>query len=565
MSNSRTAWWRALGLACAGLAASLGSGLARADDAPPPAPAAPAAPALPSTGAPGDTAPPPASPVPPPPGGVPSAPPAAAPVPSLPPPQGEERRISLAEALRLGAARNLELLAGAYDPRIADRGIDAADGAFDTLLTAGFEGGRRETPSNVSFLGTDVTREDFAGVNAGVARQLRNGGRLSAVFTADRLRSNSAVVERNPAWTSGVTVEYAQPLLRGAGDVAMADVRRARSAARAADHAFDALTDDVLLQIETAYWELAFAHAQWAARRKAEDVAENLLSVTQTRYDARVATVLDLADARAGLEARRGDRLFVDGGLRKAEDALRALVLPFDGGPGPGPRLVPTDDPVAIPASDRLDPRDVERYVTQAVRGRPDLLAARAALDARDVDVDVARSDLLPQLDLVARLSVDGLDGTLGGALEETFGGQATTGTLGLNFSLYLGRRSAQAKLCIAQWSRSQAAVRVREQENRVVLEVRAALHDLATAQARRGTAGGEIAAAREALEGEVRKEQNGESTPFRVLEKEDAVTQAVTRENRASMDIRIATARLWKAIGMLRDARGIPRPAAAE
>ena len=238
-------------------------------------------------------------------------------------------------AVRLGAARNLELLAGAYDPRIADRTIDAADGAFDTLLTAGFAGGRRESLPNMSFTGTEVTDEDFYGVSAGVSRQLRNGGRLAAVFTADRLRSNSAVVERNPSWTSGLSVEYAQPLLRGAGDVAMADVRRAQSASRAADHAFDALTDNVLLQIEAAYWELAFAHAQLRARRKSEAVAENLLAETQTRFDARVATVLDLADARAGLESRRGDRLLVEGALRKAEDLLRALVLPYDGSTSP--------------------------------------------------------------------------------------------------------------------------------------------------------------------------------------------------------------------------------------
>jgi len=535
--------------------------------APPAAPAVPAAPA-PAAPPPTTTVPPAAAPSPPVAPGAPAAPAGAESSSSAAPTTsslsvGPEMRLTLAEAIRLGAARNLELLAGAYDPMIADRRIDEADGAFDTLLTAGFEGGRRESISNISFTGTEVTRDDTFSTSAGVSRALRNGGRLSAVFSADRLRSNSAIIEKNPAWGNGLVVEYAQPLLRGAGDVALADVRRARSAASAADHGFDALTDTVLLQIETAYWGLSFAHAQLVARRKSEDVAENLLSVSQTRYDARVATVLDLADARAGLESRRGDRILVEGALRKAEDALRALILPFDAAGTPGPRLVPTDDPLAVPASDQLDPRDLDRYVTQAVRGRPDLLAARAALETRDVDVDVARSDLLPQLDLVARLGVDGLDRGIDGATGEMLSGQATTATLGLNFSMYLGRRSAHARLCIAQWSRTQASLRVREQENRVVQEVRAALHELSTAQARRRTAAGEIAAAREALDGEHRKEQNGESTPFRVLEKEDLVTQATTRENLASVDIRIATARLWKAVGLLRTVRQVTRPSA--
>lgn len=546
---------RVPGLLVAALLVGLGAPrAARADDVPPPV--GPAAPAAPGTT---DPTSPPAAPAPMPPGttlpggsGLAGAGDAAG--------AGPELRLSLAEAERLGAARNLELLAGAYDPAIAERGIDAADGAFDTLLTAGLEGGRRESLANVSFTGTDVTREDYVTATAGVERRFRNGGRLSAVFSADRLKSNSAVVDRNPAWTTGVSVEYAQPLLRGAGDVAMADVRRARAAARAADHGLDALTDVVLLRIETAYWNLAFLRAQVAARRKAEELAENLVRDTGTRFEARVATVLDVADAKSGLEARRGDRIFAEGEAAKAEDELRALILPHTLGT-PAARLVPTDDPRTVPASEVLDPRDVERYLTQAVRARPDLLAARASLETQDVDVAVAQDDLRPQLDLVARLSVDGLDGGFGGALEETASGQATTGTLGLNFSLYLGRRSAHARLCMAVWARSQAAIRVREQENRVVQEVRAALTDLATSTARRTTALGELEAAREALDGEQRKEKNGESTPFRVLEKEEQVTQAVTREGRAAADVRIATARLWKALGMLRTTRGVARP----
>lgn len=465
--------------------------------------------------------------------------------------------LTLAEALRLGAERNLELLAGAYEPGLANQSVDVALGAFDTLLTAGLEGGRRESATNFSFAGTPVTREDFASAYAGVERRLYNGGRLSALFHADRLRSNSAVVERNPAWSAGASVEYAHPLLRGAGDVAMADVRRARIAVRSADHGLAALTDDVLLRIEIAYWEVAFSRALVASRGKAEDVARSLLEVTQTRYDARVATVLDLADARAGLEARRGDHLLAIGLDKRRRDELVALVMPFGTGAAP-PVLVPVDDVRAVPASDRVDPRDLDRHVAAALRGRPDLLAARSALEGRDVDVAVALDELRPRLDVVGRLAFDGLDGGFGDALAESASGQATTATLGVQFSTYVGRRSAHARVCVAQMARSQAALRLRELENRVVVEVRAAMHDLETGRARLVAAAGEVAAAREALEGEQRKEANGESTPFRVLEKEELVTAAVTREDRAAADVRIATARLWKAVGLLRSARGV-------
>jgi outer membrane protein TolC len=163
----------------------------------------------------------------------------------------------------------------------------------------------------------------------------------------------------------------------------------------------------------------------------------------------------------------------------------------------------------------------------------------------------------------VARVSAGGLDRGIFGSFEETGTGQAVTGSLGVQFSVYLGRQTARSRLTIAQMSRRQAGIRIQESENRVVQEVRAALHDLAAAKARATTAAGEIGSARSSVEGEQLKERNGESTPFRVLEKEDLLTQAVTREDRAAADVRIATARLWKAIGMLREARSLPRPAA--
>ena len=113
----------------------------------------------------------------------------------------------------------------------------------------------------------------------------------------------------------------------------------------------------------------------------------------------------------------------------------------------------------------------------------------------------------------------------------------------------------------MAEWTRQQAGLRLREAENRTVQEVRGALLELATARARARTAAGEITAAREALEGEQLKEKNGESTPFRVLEKEESLTQAVTRENRALADVRIAVARLWRATGLLASSRHVAPP----
>ena len=496
---------------------------------PPPAPVLPGAAAPPPAPLPGPAAPA---------QGVAPAPSAKPPVPATrpargapaaPAPEGRLDALTLADAVRMGLEHNLELAAGAYDPAIAVAGIDVAEGAFDTLLTARFAGGRRSVLGNDTFGGPDVEHDDVLEGEVGASRKLRRGGSLAVVFRADRLDSNSTLLAANPRWASGVSVEYVQPLLRGAGDVATADVRRARNDARAAEQQLAALTDDVVLRIHVAYWNLEFLQAQVRARTKSEDVARNLLEQVQLRFDARAATVLDLAEAKAGLEGRRGDRITAEGLEGQAQDALRALILPFDRAAPLDLRIVAIDDPRVLTPADAVDPSAEARYVAQAVRVRPELLAAQAALDDRAIDVEVARSELRPQLDLVARVGSDGLDGPFGNSWSEVVSGQAPTGTLGLNLSVFLGRRTAHANLRIAQWSQSRAAISLRERENRVVQEVRFALRELTTARARGAAAAEEIRSAREALEGEQARERSGESTPFDVLQKEEVVTQAVT------------------------------------
>jgi outer membrane protein TolC len=275
----------------------------------------------------------------------------------------------------------------------------------------------------------------------------------------------------------------------------------------------------------------------------------------------KVAASIELAEARAGLEERVGDRILAEGLRDAAEDVLRALILPFDREGGRGIRLVVTDDPRVLPAGERLPDPDEARWVAMALRRRPDLLSSQAALEVLGIDVRSASDELKPQLDLVARLSTDGLDGNFGGALEETLSGEGVSATLGVNFSVYVGRRSAQARLRIAQWTERQAAVRQRDLENRIVADVRQALREYVNAKARQTVAAAEVTAATDSLEGERAKEKSGESTPFRVLEREEVRTRAVTREGRAAADARIAIARLWRAVGVLSEMRGVRPP----
>ncbi|MDJ0523349.1 MAG: TolC family protein [Planctomycetota bacterium] len=466
-------------------------------------------------------------------------------------------RLSLRDALQKGVGGNLTLLEQSYEMPIAWQGRRAAEASFDYLLTAGLSVSHNETPSTNVFSSAGVGVENLVNAQIGVTRRMRSGGTVSLLYRADRISTNNPFATVDPGYAQGLSVEMSYPLLRGAGDIALADIRRAQNGVVAARAGYSAQVEGTLLAIEETYWELVYADANLQTRRKAEEVARELLDDAKSRLDAEVGTPLDVAEANAGVQRRRSEVLSAENLRETLEDQLLSLIVPFGPSVRRAIRVEPTD--TVDTAISALPTRaDEGRFVALALQGRPELLASRAEIASAGIDVVVARDAIRPQLDIIGRIASDGLDSAFGGSIGDVATGEATSATIGLEFSLYLGQRAARAEWLSASWRRRQALLRRKELENEIVVEVRKALRDLQTARGQLAAGKAEVAAADEGLEGERLKLDQGKSTPFRVLQKEDDRTAATTREARAAADLRIAEARLQRSVGSLAASRGV-------
>lgn len=471
---------------------------------------------------------------------------------------GTLREITLIEAVRMGLRANLGLLAGSYNPPMAMEQYRAASAIFDPLVSADLDLAHDETPATADFFGVDVIENETVGASAGVSRLLRTGGTVSLLYRADRLDSNSVFNSFVPYWTNQAVLEGTQPLLRGAGDVVMSDIRLASNGVRIANENQRALVQETLFAVVEAYWDLVYIQGEVLSRLKSEDVAAELLQNAEARLAAKVGTPLDVAEARAGLERRRGNRINAEGLRGAAQDRLRALVMPFGArAERKGITFVAADDVDgnigAVPTADSL-----QRYVEMALANRPEIRAVEAGLSNRDIEVYTAANAVKPQVDLVGRVGTMGLDGGWGDSVGEMATGQALSGAIGVRFSMFIGQRAARASLRLAEWARRQTMLGKREVENRVVAEVRAGVRDVLTAQAVEQAGAEEVRAATENLRGEQRRLENGKSTPFRVLQKEDDLADARTRYLRSSATRRIAEAAFWRSVGFLAQTLGV-------
>lgn len=471
-----------------------------------------------------------------------------------------ELPLSLREALEQALSSDLGLAERRLDLPIAAQLRLQAEAGFDRLLTAGVDLRRDEEPSTTSFFGSGAIRTTTYSAYGGVRRRLPTGGEVSLLYRADRIDTSRPLSTVNPAWRQGVSVDFRVPLGQGGGSIARSEILKAHNGMAAARAGEEAAVEDLVLAVLRAYWELAFAQRDLAARVASESVASELLDDIQARIQAEVATPLDAAEARAGLERRRSERLLAERTLDDASDALLALIRPFRDG-STAPRVVAVDDPDAPTFLEADGELPVARAVALALGARPELRALQAELATRGVEVLEAKDALRPTIDLIGSASTVGYREGWFDSLKDTAGGEALSMGLGVEVSLYLGQRAAKARFRAAGWAREQTQLRMRQLENQIIQDVRRAHRAMGTASSVRRAADAEVAAARESLDGERQRLAESKSTPYRVLEQEELLTEARTRLTRAQIDTRIAEAELWRAAGSLSERLRLTAP----
>jgi outer membrane protein TolC len=313
-----------------------------------------------------------------------------------------DRSMSLAEVLRIALQHNGDLYLSQNDAAIANDELELARSAFVPRFQSEARLSReRQAGSATSFAWTDASVQGsielFGRAPTGLAYSLRFGA-------ARQHHADPFATVFSPANTTSLTLSVTQPLLRGAWAAArlpidVADLRRA-----ATNEQLRVRLEQVLGQVEVAYWTLALAHREQQARASSLKVAEEQLA-DSTRL-ARLGTIsnLDVVEARAGVSRRQQDLIRSKQDLAVAESGLIALMQE----PSSRDAIVPADSAEVVVA-----PSSIDEHMEIARRSRPDLVAAAALVKAEEAALQLARNELLPALDVVASFGAVGFSGTL--------------------------------------------------------------------------------------------------------------------------------------------------------
>jgi outer membrane protein TolC len=496
-------------------------------------------------------------------------------------PLGEERALSLEEAIAWALEKNENILIERESVIAADALVSAAKGAYDPLLELGGGWQRATDPVNSAFSGAPAGEPaptiEIGDAGASLHQLLPTGGAVSLRAGGARTLSNGTFDLLSPSYGTQLGVELRQPLLRDRGiDPARFTIRAASADRNRSLAELRREITETVAEVERAYWTLAAARRAVEVEEEAVRLAEEQETETSARIEKGAAPENEIAQPRAEVERRRGVLFATQELASRLENELKLLILgDADDTALWSARLAPDVEEEPERAT-----VDVGIAMEQALVSRPELEAAAALVERRRAESALAHDGVWPTLDAVVSYDRFGLAGSrnpdvvippgLSGDIPPNRVGEWGTSfdvladgdyddtRVGLELAYPIGNRTARHTSRAARSVERQAEadlVRLRKAIRTEVLDAAAALE---TASQRIDAARSGREAAEVQLDAEQDRYDVGLSTNFLVLTRQNDLSRARLAEISSLNDYRTARTEMARATASLLEQRNI-------
>jgi outer membrane protein len=421
-------------------------------------------------------------------------------------------------------------------------------------------------------------------VNFQYNQYFHSGTQFQVGMTNNRTSTNFGSFNLyNPYLQSALTLTITQPLLRGFG--VLPNTRLIIEAKRTIKVGLSQLEQQVMAttaQVSNDYWELVYARENVKVEEAAVGVSQRLFEENSRRLQIGTLSSLDVLTAQSQVASDKQALVQAQSVQLQDETTLLNDITrnPLDG-PLLGAEIIPI---TAISTPETGENVRIEDAVKEAWQKRPELKQAALNLENASTDVKATKNELLPSVNIFGQYVATGLGGVqtattttptgtylrglpvvnstgapvpdefqgtavttesqvvfpggLGQDLSRLFRGNYSSFEGGINLTLPIRNRAAQADNAQALLNERQQKVQYRQEQNVIFVSVRNAL--IAMQEDRASLAAAEEARklAVQSLEDEQEKYRLGASTSYNVVLRSRDVTTAEGTELRDRINL---------------------------
>ncbi|HEX4488906.1 MAG TPA: TolC family protein [Terriglobales bacterium] len=379
--------------------------------------------------------------------------------------------------------------------------------SYDPLISGTIGGEHQTTPlANQQIYGVPSLQSNIGQSTLSFAQAFPTGTSFTVEFNNNRQTANSPFFNLNPVDNSMFRFAFQQELLAGFGfGPNLRFLRIAKNNKKISDIAFKDQVIATVTQIENIYWDLVNAYEQSRVNEQSLNFAQQSLDNAQKQLKLESIPEMDVLRAEAEVSKRDQDLTQARTTLQLQELLIKnALTKSLDDPVLEAMPVVPTD---RLQSAEVAAGGSVQDLISEAVKGRSELMESDIDLANRQISGRAARNALLPSLSLVGFYGGSGLAGPLNpiynlptpnsstvptdfaGALGNAFNNTSPDYYIGLSLNIPIRNRVAKADQFRSELENRQAELRREQLKKQIRIEVRNAQYALEQTGARVGSA----------------------------------------------------------------------------
>jgi outer membrane protein TolC len=454
-------------------------------------------------------------------------------------------KLTLSEAIKMAAERNLDVRAEYFNPAQFEADINRNRSIYDPLLS--LDTTYADTTSPAFSSAGNISGQSFD-ANASLSQLFWTGGTVSAAFMNNYTKTGDNLAVEPHYWQSKLGVVLSQPLLKNAGrettEVAISISRLSKYAS--IEHLHTRLINTVA-QVRTEYYNLYSLREQLEVRKVSLELARKILSETKARVDAGVLPAMEILNAEFGAVSREKDVIDAEKALDDQLDVLR-LLLQIEGRNDIAVADLPTRELYQVS----------EDEVIRLALNRPDIKELKRTLEINELQTRVYRNNIKPDLRLIGTAGVAALDRTYPREMEKIGTLDTPYWSVGFNLTFPIGNRAADNDYRKSRLKTEQTALQIKGLEEGATKDVKAAIRGVTTGYKQIEVTDRGRAFAEERLRAFIRKNEVGLATTKDVLDVENDLRTAKNNQITALVAYNNAITALWQVTGEILEREGI-------
>jgi len=449
--------------------------------------------------------------------------------------------LTMTEAIRQAAEKNLSLRAEIYNPAQYEADINRNRAIYDPVLSLQTSYNDNTSYSPLLVNQNTTSSSQSLSLISSLSQRIWTGGTASLQFN-NNYSQNNFTNSLAKYWSTDLSVNLSQPLLKNFGrDSNELSINISILSKGASIEKLNNNLLNLIAQVRTEYFRLYNLKEQLEIKKVSMQLANKILEETKSRVTVGVMPAMEIASAEFGAATREKELIDAEKAVKDQIDVLKLLL-----------QMDEKDDLQIADSPQNAALQINEEEAFKLVLERPDIREQRRNLEIASLQTRVLRSRLLPDLTFTASAGLNGLDRSYSKDLEKVGSLDTPTWGFGLSFTYPFGNNAAENDYRKSRLQAGQIDLQIRYLEETARKDLRSAIRSVVSGYKQIDVANRGRVYAEERLNAYIRKSQVGLATIKEVLDVENDLATAKGNQVSALATYDAAITRYWQVTGEL-------------